>query len=142
MRDQIQYVHLFGPHMHALLIWGGDHPYRDKLTKTMESAKAKHMGGVTFRIDHERQTIVAALCSLKDPYSRRRGRAITEYRARILDPAPFSVVIPSVGHHRNLPFCLQQFAVAQSLALWQKFGWPVDQFCINFCMGDAGEEEA
>lgn len=135
MHDPIQYVHIFGQNMHALLIWGTDFPYRDKLVKTMEDARAKHMGGVTFRIDHNRQTIVAALCSMKDFYSRRTGREITDLRAHVLSPAPFSVLIPMMGHRANLPFCLQQFAVSRSLVLWQKFGWPVDQFCVNFYTG-------
>jgi hypothetical protein len=73
---------------------------------------------------------------MKDFYSRRRGRELTDERAEVLNPAPFSVLVPKLDYSErsrsSIVAGLQKLAMKESFKIWLNLGWPADQFSVNF----------
>jgi hypothetical protein len=141
MKDHISYIHVYDSQVNRRMteaILFSRFPYLDDMKDVTQRVIQAHnyhrgFGGFTVRVDHARGTMVVALCSFKDQYSRKLGKQRTDARAKILAPVPFLVIIPRV-HEESTMFFLQQYAAYECFRLWMDFGWPIEQFRINLCI--------
>jgi len=138
--EHIAYIHLFDSKYNTRLtgpLAFSRFPYRDELIDTARRTRHQHnhpgFGGITIRVNHVRQNMVVSLCSFKDQYGRKLGRLRTTARALVIEPARFRVVIPKV-RETSAMFYLQAYAAYECYRMWMDFGWPIEDFEVNFCI--------